>query len=148
MSTPANPGRNGQKDDEGVEKRRELRHEDQVDERDGEDQAQSEAPERGAHPLDRSPQIHADAGRQIRAGHDAVHCRGESSEILAGRRDEDVDHPPELIVVDLGRRVSIGSIFTTGIELRGIRAAGGAERNLLQVGGERIWFSLYWTVSM
>ena len=38
MTTPANPGRDRHQDDEGIDKRRKLRHQDEVDKRNGDEQ--------------------------------------------------------------------------------------------------------------
>ncbi len=125
-------GRNGEQDDERIDEGGELRHQDQVDEHDGEEQADAEALEGLAHALTEPRIVTRTFCGQLGAGDDRVHCGGDAAEVFAGGRDVDVDDAAQLVVVDLGgesMRFDVGD----GVELGGVLPVGGAEGNLFQI---------------
>src|SRR5713101_2161748 len=65
----------------------------------------SEALERRTHPLHRPAEIHANAFRQRRGLHDAFDLTRHAPQVFPYRGNVQIEDPPELIVIDLRRRL-------------------------------------------
>ena len=79
----------------------------------GQQQTEAEAAERRLHALHHAAQVDADAFRQLRLRTITLRMPGgRPAEILPGRVHVDVDHPLELVVIDLGRRLEARDLVT------------------------------------
>ncbi len=98
-------GRNGEKDQKRIEERAELGDEHQVDQDDGEEQAEAERLEGDLHGADHAPDIHPDVLGARHGRDDLLDRPADPAELLAGGGDEDVGDAAELVMVDLGGRL-------------------------------------------
>ena len=103
MQPPSGSGkRAGERgeDDEGIEPALEIDHEQQVDERDGHHEPDTEADEARAHRLRLAPQNDRAALRQclLRLGDEWIDVVEYAGEIASAHSAEDVDHGPHVVV--------------------------------------------------
>jgi hypothetical protein len=95
--------RHREQNQHGIRERPELRDQNQVEQDQRQDQSEREAPKRRVHPFDHPPHVEFDAAGKIRSLDDAINRGGEPAEVFARRIHVNVDHAPDLVVVDLGR---------------------------------------------
>ena len=99
--------RNGHEDDERIDERSELRHEDQVDEQDGDDESEAKVLKRLVHADHRAAHVDDRVLVVLRMREQVVDLPADALQRFALRRDVDVDHAADLVVVDLGGRVDL-----------------------------------------
>ena len=110
-----NAGRNGQQDDEGIDERLELRHQDQIDERNGKNQSKSKTSEGLIHALYRPAKIYVHAFGKLGVFQNLLNAAGHAAEIFRGRRYVQIEDAAELVVIHLGGRFD-GSEFDDGVQ--------------------------------
>ena len=100
-------GGKGEEDEEGIGKGAELRDEDEIEQEDGEDEANREAVEGGVHRLDAAGEAGFDAVGDLGGVEDLVDGGGDAAEVLLLRSDVDVHAAADLGVVELGGGVEL-----------------------------------------
>src|SRR5208283_4195179 len=124
--------RDGEQNDERINERRELGHQDQVNQHDGEHQSGAKTQERLVHRYYGTAYFYSRIGRKLRVLDELVHFAGKRPQILAFRRNIHVDHAEELVVVHLGGSVDhldVGHVFQHG----GIAVIGCMQWDLFEV---------------
>ncbi len=98
-------GWNGHQNNERIEEGCELRHQHEIDERDGEDKADAEAREGVRHALDRAANRDAHAARPLHVLNDMLHLPADGVQRRRTWLHIDIDHAPQRVVIHLGGRV-------------------------------------------
>ena len=98
-------GRNGHEDDEGIEERCELCHENEVNEQDGDDESEAEFPEGLIHADDSAAKTeHGVAGR-VRFRDELLHLCADALQGFGAGGDVDIDNATNLVMVHFSRCV-------------------------------------------
>src|SRR5580704_8199332 len=124
--------RDGEQDDEGVNKRGELRHQDQENKHDGEDEADSERLERVVHVIDRAANRQNRSMRGMGAVDDPSDLLADAVEVFRFGHHVDVEHAAKLVVIYLGWRID-GFDGSDRFEWSCILAVRGSKRDLLEI---------------
>src|SRR6201997_3020285 len=124
--------RDGQQDDEGVDERGELRHQDQENEHDGENEADSKRLERVMHVIDRAANRQNRSMRGMGIVDDLTDLLADAVEVFRLGHHVDIEHAAKLVVIYLSLRIDgfdRGDRFEWGC----ILAVRGSKRDLLEV---------------
>src|SRR5246127_5262932 len=125
-------GRNGQQDDEGVDERGELRHQDQENEHDGENEADSERLERVEHVVDRAANRQNRSMRGMGVVDYLTDLLADAVQVFRLGHHVDVEHAAKLVVIYLSRRID-GFDGGDRFEWSCILAVRGSKRDFLEV---------------
>ena len=107
MATPSRPGRNGHEDDEWIDEGGELRHEDEVDEEDGDDEADAEVVKGLFHPDDGAAHVDDGVAVVLGVGKQVIDALAYRLQGLCPRSNIDVDDAADLVVIDFGGRIDL-----------------------------------------
>jgi hypothetical protein len=94
--------RNGKQDDERIGERSKLGHQNQVDQNDGENQADAEALERVMHVRHRATNSDGNVSRPLHLGQHTIDISAHLPEVLLLRHHVYIEASTQLIVIDLG----------------------------------------------
>ena len=98
---------NRQHDQERIHERTELRHQDQVQQDDRQRKADGEALERRLHALHHAAQVDAHVAGNFMPAISLSISVGDLAQVFAGRRDVDVGHALNLVMVHFGGRLDV-----------------------------------------
>ena len=104
-TTPASPGGMAMQDDERIDEGGELRHQHEIDKRDGEDQADAEAREGIGHALHRAAHRDAHAARPLHVLNDVLHLAVDVLQTPPSAAAHRHRSRGEAVVIHLGGRV-------------------------------------------
>src|SRR5262249_48835658 len=119
--------------DERVAERSELRDEQEVDERGGQEKSEAQALKRVAHALDFPAHGHLVAGRDVQAGDPTLEIGGRGSDVAAGDVHEHVNDTPDVEVAKF--TLGLGAMKTGEIpEQHRLRLIDAGQRDVTQRG--------------